>query len=283
MATIGGPKSQRSPALARFLEAERQKRAAQSEAPVRERAAPVTGEQPAVDRFAEGPTLPGLNRAITGTFASPFAQGPAVGGQGALSVRLGAMTGEFPTTGGERVGLRVGNGPSGRVAEGDLSVRRASDLEVLRGVTLLRGSLDLSETLLEAHDLAALASLAHIDGGLALEGNAALAALDALSALSHVGGNVYLGFNDGLRAVSLPALTHVGGALIVEGNRALEALSLPALAEVASYLHLHENDALSAVDLGALRELGGELSLDGNPLLHEVALAALRVTPPSIS
>lgn len=286
MATIGGPKGtpgQRSPALARFLEAERAKRVAREQA---QGASSTPTEAPAMDRFADVPGLSGPNRQVTGTFTAPFAQLPTTGpsaGQGALSVRLGAMTGGDVTGGAERAGLRVLQGPGGKVAEGDLSARRASDLDVLQGVVLLRGSLDLSETLLEGGDLSALRQLARVDGGLALEGNAALSSLDALARLSHVGGNLYLGFNDALARVELPALQRVGGALIVEGNRALTELSLPALTHVSAYLHLHENDVLSRVVLERLSELAGELSLEDNPRLHEVGLPALRVTPPSIS
>lgn len=286
MSTIGGPKGatgQRSAALERFLEAERQERAAQAEPAGTASSAPgrQSGGPGAVDRFTDVPGLAGPTRQVTGTFPAPFAQAPATG-QGALSVRLGAMTGSDVKVG-ARAGLRVVNGPGGKVAEGDLSAHKASDLEALRGVVLLRGSLDLSETLLRAADLSALGSLARVDGGLALEGNPALTALDALESLSHVGGNLYLGFNDSLTRVDLPALTRVGGALIVEGNRALEELSLPALAHVACYFHLHENSALTHVALASLAALGGELSLEDNPRLHEVGLPALRVTPPSIS
>ncbi len=285
MSTIGrkGP-PQRSPDLQRFLEAERQKRSGDAAA----RDVSAT-QQPgsAADRFSRQPfadaaVTSGPQRASTGTFVAPASlQGTPA--QGALSVRLGAMTGTDMTGGVERSGLRVVHGPAGKVADGDLSVRRAGDLDALNGVVLLRGSLDLSETTLTAADLEALSSLERIEGGLALEGNAALASLDALSHLSHVGGNLYLGFNDGLERADLPALTRVGGALIVEGNAALQKLSLPRLSDVAAYLHLHENQQLADVRLSGLRELGGELSLLDNPLLHAVDLSALRVTPPSIS
>lgn len=291
---IGGPKAapgQRSPALARFLEAERQKRAERQE--THDAAAVETGTEPAgrgtLDRFADVPGLSAHAHQVMGTESAPFA--PLVQqGQGALSVRLGALTGsrEVPSAR-ERAeplghsGLRVVNGPSGKVAEGDLSVRGASDLALLAGVVLLRGSLDLSETRLSAGELTALRSLTRVDGGLALEGNAALEQLDALSQLTHVGGSLYLGFNDGLTRAALPSLERVGGALVVEGNRTLEELSLPALTQVGTYLHLHENDVLAQVTLPRLSALGGKLSLLDNPRLHDGALASLRVAPPSIS
>lgn len=287
MSSIGGPKGppRRSPALQRFLEAEREKRADKALSGAAEKPQSAATEAPSAreiagagDRFADVPALSGTGRAVAGGVTQGLS-GQALGGhagagQDALSLRLGTMTGSDVNSV-ERHGLRIVHGPAGKIAEGDLSITKASDLDVLKGVVLLRGSLDLSETLLEPKDLLALSSLERVEGGLALEGNAALSSLGALSRLSHVGGNLYLGFNDGLEVTSLPALARVGGALIVEGNAALRELSLPALADVGGYLHLHENDALADVRFQALRELGGELSILDNPKLLSLDMRAL--------
>lgn len=281
MSTLGGPKGPagRSPALERFLETERQKRSERERAvdppAAREtRAAPTTAPH-SLDRFgADRPGFSDPNGPITGGFLAQTGM-PQSPGQGALSVRLNTMTGAGATDGAEHRGLRIVHGPTGKVAEGDLSVTKASDLDVLKGVVLLRGSLDLSETLLTDKDLLALKSLERVEGSLALEGNVELSAVSALARLSHVGGNLYLGFNDGLEDASLPALTRVDGALVVEGNPGLRELSLPSLLEVGSYLHLHENDALTAASFGKLREVKGEVSLVENPRLGTVDVRSL--------
>jgi hypothetical protein len=264
MSSVGGPKGPgRSPALQRFLETERAKKQDQTKAPATQAKAPA-------DRFAtEGSSVP--TPVVPGGLAG---QAP---GAGALSVRLGAMTGQEvsselpPAPGGFRVVERDGV----KIAEGDVSIEKAADLERLTGVQRIAGSLDISECVFDDDALEALTSLRQVDGGLALEGNAALAALDPLAALQGVGGNLYLGFNDELSRVSLPRLEAVGGALIVEGNGALEALELGGLKSVAGYVHLHENEALTRVALGALADVGGELSILENPELVTVEMTSL--------
>lgn len=274
MSTIGGPKGpSRSPALQRFLDTERAKRTDQ-------KTSQKPGAQPA-DQFAQDLHAQEA-RGLSGPMPAVLSGGSQPGA-GALSVRLGAMTGQAQPEplqpGNRQQGIRVVSRPEGRVVEGDARIERTADLQRLEGVVRIEGSLELSETLLDPAALDALSSLIHVDGGLAIEGNAALTALDQLVSLQRVAGNVYLGFNDELERVSFPMLQEIGGPLIIEGNDALKELDLPALTEVGGYLHLHENEQLAKVGLGALTDVRGELSVLENPQLLTVEMRALeRVT-----
>jgi hypothetical protein len=267
MSGIGGPKNPaRSPALQRFLDAQK----AKSEGTEARKTGPGTeAPQTVADQFGGGPALG------TPQVAGGLAGGP-VAGQGALSVRLSTMTGtaDVPATA-QTQGPRVREGSGGRILTGDITASQASDLALFDGVVRLEGHLALEESLLQSGDLEALSHLKQVAGGLSLEGNAELSALDALSRLEQVSGNLYLGFNDGLERVALPKLQQVAGALIIEGNAALAALELPGLSAVGGYMHLHENEMLEQVMLAALSEVGGELSILDNPKLVAIDMKAL--------
>jgi len=278
MTTIGGPKGPgRSPALQRFLDTER----AKSEQAKRAEDEPTqTMKVVRPDSFSQdapsvsGASASGMGAAIlTGSMQRPGSTGSP--GAGALSLQLGAMTGQTNPEPFALTGIRVITRKEGRVVVGDAHIQSARDIKRLADVTRVEGTLSLSETLLDTADLSALSSLTHVDGGLTVEGNAAVSALEHLGALTHVGGSVYLGFNDELERISLPNLQSVGGPLIIEGNDALKELDLPALTQVGGYLHLHENEQLAQVSLGALTDVGGELSVLENPRLLTVEMRAL--------
>jgi hypothetical protein len=276
MPTLGGLKGPgpKNPALARFLDVERQKRAGQATEAMPPEAQPAKGR----DRFDGARGLSPLAQGIAGAPGG----GPRQG-HDAFSVRLRTLTGIDVWAGSSPVeqalGARVGHASEGRILEGDVALTKAADLELVRGAVAIRGDLDIAETLLASPDLAALSQLRRVQGSLSLEGNPALTALQGLQGLEQVGKNLYLGFCDGLERVCLPSLREVKGALIVEGNRALTALELPALEQVGGYLHLHENPALEGVQFAALRFVGSELSVVDNPRLVAVDMRALeRVT-----
>lgn len=268
MPIVGGPKGPgpKNPALARFLEAEKQKRVPRQPASEGRQA-----QAPVQDRFAD---VPGMS---PGSAHVPGGLAGARPGHDAFSVRLSTLTGVDMRSGSgpaeQARGPRASTTPEGRVLEGDVTLRKAADLELLKGVVALKGDLDISEALVS--DLSALSSLRRVEGSLSVEGSASVTSLDGLGALEEVAGNLYLAFCDGLERVSLPALREVKGAFIVEGNAALAALELPGLEQVGGYLHLHENLALADVSLAALVEVGGELSILDNPLLVAVDMRAL--------
>lgn len=198
-------------------------------------------------------------------------------GAGVMNLRLGALTGQQLT--GEKLGrgggVRSSDGDQGRGVTGNVVVQTADDLAALRGVSVLKGNLEILESSVTAADLKGLAGLRVLEGNLVLEGNRAIESLDALSALEHIGGNVYAGHNEALTSLSLPNLKSLGGAFILEGNLRMTTVDLPALEDVGRYMHLHENDELVEARFGALNTIDRELSILDNPKLVLVEMPAL--------
>jgi hypothetical protein len=178
-------------------------------------------------------------------------QGQPRGGITGANALLGAMTGDLQVQATE--GPRLKKTDGGRILTGDVTITHAQDLEVLRGVELLRGDLVIEESGLQGADLSALEGVRAIEGNLGLEGNRSLQDLSALKQLQRLEGNLYVGFNGGLTEASLPSLQKVGGALILEGNEQLAKLDLPNLESVGRYLSVVENPRLTEVSTPALQ------------------------------
>ena len=194
---------------------------------------------------------------------------PARGGM--LSARVAALSGNL----------------TARIVRGDVHVETSADLEALRGISAITGTLTLTGDAIAPASLAALQSLTEV-GGLVLEGVAAglngareVEATAGLMKLERVLGTVYLGFNPALEQVSLPQLKSVGGAFVVEGNANLVRVLMPQLQQVERYLHICEHAQLTSIALPALASVD-ELAFTDNPLLQAVHFPRLDGAPPHV-
>jgi len=171
----------------------------------------------------------------------------------ALMFRAQTMAGAMP---------QVRKNAAGTKARGDLKVKNQSELELLRGVVHLEGTLTIAECHLTSLD--ALSTIKRVSA-LAIEGLSKLESLD-LAGLNQVDGNFYVGFNEGLRAINLPALQSVGGALVVEGNNRAETIEMSEVKSVGKYVHVVENESLRSLAIGTLGDT--EIVVEGNPTLR---------------
>jgi hypothetical protein len=101
-------------------------------------------------------------------------------------------------------------------------------------------------TVQTAADLAVLADIRVINGGLVIEGTE-------------------------LVEIDLPVLELVGGRVAIDDNAALTRVSLPALTAIDGYLEVSLNPRLAQLDLGLLRRIEGDLYLGSNPALTSLA------------
>ncbi|MBZ4332144.1 hypothetical protein [Corallococcus sp. AS-1-12] len=136
-----------------------------------------------------------------------------------------------------------------RVHDGDFAVTGPVDLVALEGVTHLRGELVISAPTLTD---ASLPSLAVIEGGLTVRGNASL------------------------RRLSLPALRFVGGSAAVLSNARLDALALgtapDTLLVVERSLLVEDNPMLPTLEGLAAVQPGDSISLRANNALVDPGL-----------
>lgn len=137
-------------------------------------------------------------------------------------------------------------------------VHAQRELDALRGCAELAG-LELRGAV--PFDLAPLASLASIDGDLAVRSTFALGSL-RLPALARVTGAVTLVSNLDMAGVYLPALASAGSITITDAPPLIQIM-LPALARVDGDLTLARLPSLELVDLSALPAVGGRLSVEG--------------------
>lgn len=159
---------------------------------------------------------------------------------------------------------------------------RLGELRRVSGTVLLRGNRVLDQFTLD--------HLSHIGGDLVITLNhspdvpgtgprtppGALALV--LPRLTHVGGQIRVRDDEGLRTLALPALREAGG-LDVQ-RTALVHLSLPRLTTLSGHVHIAENPALAGIDTSALEHVRGPLTLQGLPRLAMLHLASLAGTGP---
>ena len=109
----------------------------------------------------------------------------------------------------------------------------------------------------------ALGALTHVDGGLVLEGAAALSALD-LTKLERVGGTLRLDASQ-LTQLSLPMLGDIGWDFELRSNPLLASVQVPLLQHVGGMVAFSNNPALPAcVATGLATRLGVSCSCGRN-------------------
>ncbi|WP_437735549.1 leucine-rich repeat domain-containing protein [Sorangium sp. So ce1335] len=172
------------------------------------------------------------------------------------------------------------------VREGSVLVTSQAELEQLRGVTALRGTLEITR---RVTDLSPLECLTTIDGNLTISDNPALRNLDGLRSLEEVAGTIMVSEN--------PLLESVAGVAVkahtwyVAHNASLESLSgfeeveagvlwLEANARLANLSALGNlrQGAIMLIDNDALTSLEGinASQLDGLRILRNDGLVSLK-------
>eukprot|EP00035_Acanthoeca_spectabilis_P030285 m.8734 g.8734 ORF g.8734 m.8734 type:complete len:629 (+) comp4096_c0_seq1:974-2860(+) len=120
-------------------------------------------------------------------------------------------------------------------------------------------------------------SLTNVSGDLEVYDNALLLDVE-LPVLEHVGGDVFLGQYEEIRAplasISLPSLESVGDDFEVVLTSVLE-LRLPSLASVMGYLWVYDNDLLTVVDFPSLEITNGEFYVGQEDSEHPGLLSTL--------
>jgi len=150
---------------------------------------------------------------------------------------------------------------------GDVVLHDASEVAALAGIAVITGGLTIDDTTLGE---LALPRLVQVRGGIEVKGNAALDRV-ALPALQSVDGPLTLALDPALTALEVPQLRRVGG-LVLDGTGLSELGGLATLPAVLGDIRIANNGALTALDL-ALGRVSGGLAIDGNPQLSRVGAA----------
>ena len=153
---------------------------------------------------------------------------------------------------------------------GDAVISSQADVSALASCTSLH-SLHIATA--APIDLAALSSLQHIAGELAVGPTVALEAL-TLPALLDVGA-IHVISNSSLLSISLPALGHAT-AIVVEREPTLEMLSAPLLIRIDGDVRLDRVTSVTTLDLDRLASIGGAFAITGTTAFQVVALTALQ-------
>jgi len=188
---------------------------------------------------------------------------------------------------------------------GDAIVAKQADLDWLKNVVNLTGSLHIDSSSLNAvtgltnlksigadftlnsnatiTNVGGLTGLQSINGSLSIQSNANLTNLAGLSSLAGVAGNFYLYNNGALGNVGgLANLATVGGYLNIQSCGALTTLDgLLNLTSVGGYLQIYGNPALTSMlnlikPTGKLSALGGYLTVQSNGALSSCQPDALK-------
>jgi len=179
---------------------------------------------------------------------------------------------------------------------GDATVTNQADLDWLKNVVNLTGSLHIDSTALPAvtgltnlksigadftlvsnpniSNLGGLSGLQSVTGSFNIQSNPALTNINGLSALTGVAGNFQIYSNAGLTNVGgLTSLATVGGFFNLQNDDALTNLDgLLNLTSVGNYFQLYSNAKLASMlgvikPAGKLGTLGGYISIQQNPLM----------------
>lgn len=203
--------------------------------------------------------------------ATGGASGTSVVTDGSSETTEHADSGESASTGPEFAC------PDARWHEGDLNIDDATDLEALRDVGGVTGSLYISETGALV-DLEFLSCLEVVEGTVSMWDNASLSALRGLERLRVINGNTEgIGKLSDLAFVRNPMLARIDsldsleavGILVVESNESLTEIEMPALRQVETMLlggYCHEivpNQPLASVGSYPVLESVGTFVLLG--------------------
>ncbi|MFY2563548.1 DUF7151 family protein [Corallococcus terminator] len=167
---------------------------------------------------------------------------------------------------------------------GDFYVHDAVDLEVLRSISRVHGSLRIQDTALTQIFLPSLTS---VEGELLVGGNTALKRLE-LGGLRFVRGGVTAYSNPELETLTLGITTElstvwVEGELFVQQNPRLASLDGLKNVKPRGNLSLLDNDSLTSSAAWSLTELPGSLDVVGNAKLTRLPFGALKRVGGSIA
>ncbi len=155
------------------------------------------------------------------------------------------------------------------------------DDEVTDAVYVCSTVVPFDVTVRTAAEVAALAAITEIQGGLTVESFGEDGPREVvLPALRKVTGSVRLGRDLRVTTVAMPELTTVGGDLELGGGgeTRLSALAFPKLVEIGGGFTLWNNPALVAwPSLPELARVGGDFRVVSNPALLEVRVPKQRV------
>jgi hypothetical protein len=162
------------------------------------------------------------------------------------------------------------------VRSGNVLVTNAAELESLRGITEITGSLTIKAPYVTT--LEPLKRLISVGSYLTIEGSNALVDFKGLSWLDSVGGYMTIRSNAGLQSTEgMTALRLVTGSLLVERNPALKHLDLGPLQVVQVDVTVTTHAELVSFDGTRLRSVVGALKLLSNPKLETLgALGRLK-------
>lgn len=194
------------------------------------------------------------------------------------------------------------------VAEGTFALIHPEDIDLLQGVTCLRGNLLIdnsdmtslqgleslekivgSVVISNNADLTTLNGMDHIEriaGTLLLQNNAVLQDIQALSSLQDVGVRLAILTNPALPNVSgLAGLQELSASLEITNNTALTSLSgLENLQRARRNFFVVNNDALTDADaVQSLQIVDGSIAFNANDHLDRLQFSALREVNSSLS
>ncbi|NTX11476.1 hypothetical protein HUA76_11815 [Myxococcus sp. CA056] len=167
---------------------------------------------------------------------------------------------------------------------GDYYLRDAVDLEVLRSLSRIQGSLNIQDTALAE---LVLPSLSAVEGPLYVGGNTALTRLE-MDGLRFVGGDVAVYSNPELETLTLGGSTEQGilwveRDLSVQQNPRLASLDGLKNVRPRGSLSLFDNDSLTLPASWNLTELPGSLDVIGNAKLTRLPFRVLKQVGGSIA
>jgi hypothetical protein len=165
-----------------------------------------------------------------------------------------------------------------------LIIEGEDDLEVLDGVRVIEGELQINRT--SFTDLDFLGCIEEVHGELTIFGNAELTDLSGLDRLQRLGNGFVFSENTAITDLAgLGSLTQIGdivevevdgmlveqprGSLVIQGNHAMTGISgMTSLSTIYGALNIRDNDALEHIDgLRGLRTLGTQFAITHNPSL----------------
>ncbi|HEX6245977.1 MAG TPA: hypothetical protein VFZ61_33860, partial [Polyangiales bacterium] len=159
------------------------------------------------------------------------------------------------------------------VRAGNVVVTNAAELESLRGVTDITGSLTIKAPFVTT--LEPLKQLINVGTSLLIEGSNALLDFEGLAWLDSVGGTFTIRNNASLISTKgMTALRLVSSSLVVENNGALEQLQLGPLQVVQVDVTVSGNPKLIALEGTRLRSVVGALRLLSNAKLEALSAFA---------
>lgn len=159
--------------------------------------------------------------------------------------------------------------PAPAPVRANVRARTTAELERLRGVTTLAGSLHLLGA--ELTDLQALAKLETLEGSLLIT-NTGLKTLAGLGALRHVHGPIIIQSNTKLTSLQGLEALRTMATLRLENNPTLTSLAaLSGLKDTGFSIAIERNDALPDLQgLSKVRALPGTLSIQHNASLENL-------------